>query len=204
MPYFSYTNSLCAIQENQLPNLYFSPIMSNLTKYREKLNLTQDQLADKTGLSVRTIQRIEAGSKPKGHSLNVLVQALNVNKEQLIEERNEPSFNYKLIKLINLSSLPFVIIPLANIAIPLLIMYYKKEVNSLTKQVISVQILWTILSTVLFLLSPFISRIFSSENKLTLIVLIISILTNIFIILRNAIALDKKNKMHIKLNFSFL
>jgi transcriptional regulator with XRE-family HTH domain len=178
--------------------------MSNLTKYREKLNLTQDQLADKTGLSVRTIQRIEAGSKPKGHSLNVLVQALNVNKEQLIEERNEPSFNYKLIKLINLSSLPFVIIPLANIAIPLLIMYYKKEVNSLTKQVISVQILWTILSTVLFLLSPFISRIFSSENKLTLIVLIISILTNIFIILRNAIALDKKNKMHIKLNFSFL
>jgi transcriptional regulator with XRE-family HTH domain len=178
--------------------------MSNLTKYREKLNLTQDQLADKTGLSVRTIQRIEAGSKPKGHSLNVLVQALNVSKEQLIEERNEPFFNYKLIKLINLSSLPFVIIPLANIAIPLLIMYYKKEVNSLTKQVVSVQILWTILSTVLFLLSPFISRIFSSENKLTLIVLIISILTNIFIILRNAIALDKKNKMHIKLNFSFL
>jgi len=178
--------------------------MSNLTKYREKLNLTQEGLAEKSGVSVRTIQRIEAGTKPKGHSLNVLAQALNVSKEQLIEKRDEPSFNYKLTKLINLSSLPFVIIPLANIAIPLLIMYYKKEVNSLTKQVVSVQILWTILSVVLFLLSPFISRIFSSENKLTLIVLIVSILTNIFIILRNAIALDKKNKMHIKLNFSFL
>ena len=42
--------------------------MSKLTKYREKLNLTQNELADKSGVSVRTIQRIEAGSKPKGHS----------------------------------------------------------------------------------------------------------------------------------------
>jgi len=178
--------------------------MSNLTKYREKLNLTQDELANKTGLSVRTIQRIEAGSKPKGHSLNVLVQALNVSKEELTEERNEPTFNYKLTKLINLSSLPFVIIPLANIAIPLLIMYYKKEVNSLTKQVVSVQILWTILSAVIFLLSPFIGRLFSSQNKLTLIVLIASILVNIFIILLNTISLDKKNELRIRLNFSFL
>ena len=178
--------------------------MSKLTKYREKQNLTQEELADKSGVSVRTIQRIEAGSKPKGHSLNVLVQALNVSKEELTEERNEPTFNYKLTKLINLSSLPFVIIPLANIAIPLLIMYYKKEVNSLTKQVVSVQILWTILSAVIFLLSPFIGRLFSSQNKLTLIVLIASILVNIFIILLNTISLDKKNELRIKLNFSFL
>jgi transcriptional regulator with XRE-family HTH domain len=178
--------------------------MSKLTKYREKLNLTQEELADKSGVSVRTIQRIEAGSKAKGHSLNVLAQALNVSKDHLTEDKNEPYLNYKLIKLINLSSLPFVIIPLANIALPLIIMYAKKEVNLITKQIVSIQILWTILSSVLFLLSPFISRIFSSENKLTLIVLIVSILINVVIILRNVIALDKKNKMHIKLNFNFL
>lgn len=76
-----------AIQETQLPNLYFSLIMSKLTRYREKLNLTQEELADKSGVSVRTIQRIEAGSKPKGHSLNVLAQALNVSKDHLTEER---------------------------------------------------------------------------------------------------------------------
>ena len=126
--------------------------MSTLTAYREKLNLTQDELSEKSGLSVRTIQRIEAGSKPKGHSLNVLSKALNVCREQLTEEVNAPSLNYKLIKLINISSLPFVVIPLANIALPLMIMYGKKEVNSITKQIISVQILWTIISAVLFLL----------------------------------------------------
>ena len=178
--------------------------MSKLTEYREKLNLTQDELAEKSGLSVRTIQRIEAGSKPKGHSLNVLSKALNVSREQLTEEESEPSLNYKLIKLVNISSLPFVVIPLANIALPLMIMYGKKEVNSITKQIVSVQILWTVISAVLFLLSPFISRLFSSETKLTLIVLIVSILLNIFIILRNAIAIDKKNELSIKLNFSFI
>ena len=178
--------------------------MSLLTKYRKKQNLTQDELADKTGLSVRTIQRIEAGSTPKGHSLHVLAEALNISKEKLTEAENKPAINYKLAKWINLSSLPFVVIPLANIAIPLLIMYAKKEVNSLTKQIISVQILWTILAAVIFLLSPFIGKLFSAQNKLTLLVLIVSILVNIFIILCNTISLDQKNKLRIKLNFSFL
>lgn len=178
--------------------------MSKLTKYRKKLNLTQDELAEKSGISVRTIQRIEAGSKPKGHSLNVLSQVLNVSREQLTEENNEPSLNYKLIKLINLSSLPFVVIPLVNIVLPLIIMYGKKEVNSITKQIVSIQILWTVTSAVLFLLSPFINRLFSLESNLTLIVLIVSILLNICIIIRNAIAIDKKNELFIKLNFSFL
>jgi transcriptional regulator with XRE-family HTH domain len=178
--------------------------MTRLIEFREKLNLTQDELANKSGVSVRTIQRIEAGSILKGHSLNVLAEALNVTKEQLTEVKSEPSFNYKLIKLINLSSLPFLFIPLVSIALPLIIIYSKKELNILTKQIVSIQILWTILSGVLFLLSPFISRLFSEENKLTLIVLIVSLLINIYIILRNAMSLDQKNKLHIKLNFSFL
>lgn len=178
--------------------------MSKLIKYRAKLNLTQEELAEKTGLSVRTIQRIEAGSIPKGHSLNVLSEALNVSKEQLIGEVKDPSYNYRLIKLINLSSLPFVVIPLVNIAIPLLIMYYKKEVNLLTKKVVSLQILWTILSTVFFLLSPFIGKLFSIQNKLILLVLIVSILVNICIILLNTISLDQKKELRISLNFSFL
>lgn len=178
--------------------------MSLLTKHRKKQNLTQDELADKTGLSVRTIQRIEAGSIPKGHSLKVLAEALNIPKEQLIAEETEPVVNYKLIKWINLSSLPFVLIPLANIAAPLLIMYIKKEVNSLTKQIVSVQILWTILSVIIFLLSPFIGKLIFAQNKLPLLVLIAAILVNIFIILRNTISLDQKNKLRIKLNFSFL
>jgi transcriptional regulator with XRE-family HTH domain len=178
--------------------------MTNLTKHREKLNFTQNELAEKSGLSVRTIQRIEAGASLKGHSLNALAKALNISREQLIETDNEPTYNYKLIKLINLSSLPFVIIPLANIAVPLILMYWRKEVNVLTKQIVSVQIIWTITATVLFLLSPFIGKLISLQNKLILAVMMVSILTNICIILLNTISLDKRNEMRIKLYFSFL
>lgn len=178
--------------------------MSKITTYREKHNLTQIELAKKSGLSVRTIQRIEAGATLKGHSLNVLAKALGVEKDKLKEVTDEPVFNYKLIKFINISSLPFVIIPLANIIVPLLIMYFKKEMNSITKQIVSIQILWTILSSILFFLSPFIGKLILLQNKLILIVLIVSILINVFIILRNTSSLDTKQKLSIYLKFSFL
>ena len=178
--------------------------MNKLTEYREKLNLTQSELATKSGLSVRTIQRIEAGATLKGHSLNALSQALNIPIEKFIEAENESSLNYKLIKLINLSSLPFVIVPLANIAIPLLIMYGKKEVNDMTKKIVSVQILWSILSAIFFLLSPFIGKLISLQNSLVLIVMIVSVLVNIGIILINTISLDENNSLRIKLKFNFL
>ena len=52
--------------------------MSNLFKYREKLNLTQDELAEKAGISVRTTQRIESAATLKGHTLRALSKALGI------------------------------------------------------------------------------------------------------------------------------
>ena len=43
--------------------------MSKLKNLREFQNLTQEELAEKSGVSVRTIQRIETGKKPKGYTL---------------------------------------------------------------------------------------------------------------------------------------
>ncbi|EOW7174554.1 TPA: helix-turn-helix transcriptional regulator [Vibrio parahaemolyticus] len=37
------------------------PIVPVLTKFRNTMGLTQQQLADESGLSLRTIQRLEAG-----------------------------------------------------------------------------------------------------------------------------------------------
>ncbi|MEO1033692.1 MAG: helix-turn-helix transcriptional regulator [Bacteroidota bacterium] len=41
--------------------------MSQLLKHRERLNLTQEQLAKKAQITARTIQRIEAGKELRGH-----------------------------------------------------------------------------------------------------------------------------------------
>ena len=57
--------------------------MPELKKIRELKNLTQEELAEKSGLSVRTIQRIEAGVQPKGYTLKVLALSLDVPERDL-------------------------------------------------------------------------------------------------------------------------
>ena len=178
--------------------------MSKLFEFREKLNLTQDELAEKSGVSVRTIQRIEAGANLKGHTLKVLALALNVNPSELINHVEEDvHYNYPLIKLINLSCLLF-FIPLLNTLVPLLIMHFTKQKNAITKQIVSVQILWTIISVVSFFSTPFIQKWFSLNRQLILVVLMLCILSNIYIIIRNAMELDKNKKLRIKLNSSII
>ena len=185
--------------------------MNKLLKYREKLNLTQEELAEKAGISARTIQRIEKGTDPKGHTLKVLAEVLNVSEDDLktvkLEEKKQANIkpiNYQLAKYINLSSLLGVFLPPINIILPLLIMFYKKEVNTITKQIVSIQIMYTIIACCCIGLSPFIYKWFGLTRQLVLLSIITSILLNLVIIITNTIALDKKEKLRIKLNFSFI
>ncbi|MDH5368024.1 MAG: helix-turn-helix domain-containing protein [Cyclobacteriaceae bacterium] len=179
--------------------------MSKLIEFRERLNLTQEELSSRSGVSVRTIQRVEAGIEPKGHTLKALAKALEVNESKLlIREKVTTEYNYTFIKLINLSSLFVTYIPPLNIVVPLIIMFALKQFNPLTKQIISVQILWTILSFIIFMLSAFAKNWFSIGNKLTLIVMVLLVLSNVYIILRNTAEIDKNKKLHINLNFSII
>lgn len=57
--------------------------MSKLKTARELKNLTQEELSEKSKISVRTIQRIEAGTEPKGHTLRSLARALDVEEYSL-------------------------------------------------------------------------------------------------------------------------
>lgn len=190
--------------------------MSELKKIREKKNLTQEELAGKSGISVRTIQRIEAGTEPKGYTLKTLAAALdvaekdllipetlaedNVVVEEVIAVENKEVYNFTLIKIINISSLPFSWFPIANFLVPIIIMLFTKEKNSIVKQIISLQIFLAVICPIIFMIVAFL-KLGKESVLLTMIVLT---LTNIFIILRNAYELDKKNSLNFKLNFSFL
>ncbi|TVZ54809.1 uncharacterized protein DUF4870 [Lutibacter sp. Hel_I_33_5] len=181
--------------------------MNKLLKYREKLNLTQGELAEKAGVSTRTIQRIEKGIEPKGHTLKVLAKALGVIEDDLKENESvskTETISYQLTKHINLSSIFGVILPPINILLPWFIMKHKNQVNEITKQIVSVQIFYTIIALVCILLSPFISRWFGVTKQLTLILLIISVIINLYIIIRNSIELDKNQKLHIKPKFNLI
>ncbi|MDP3432647.1 MAG: helix-turn-helix domain-containing protein [Bacteroidota bacterium] len=87
--------------------------MSKLLVLRQKLNLTQEELSEKSGISVRTIQRIEAGTSPQGYTLKALANALGIDESDLLDNiESNSSDNSKWLKIINLSSLAFMLIPL--------------------------------------------------------------------------------------------
>jgi transcriptional regulator with XRE-family HTH domain len=179
--------------------------MSLLLEHREKQNLTQEELAVKSGVSVRTIQRIESGITPKGYTLESLSKALGIAKDDLLKAQNQSiKSNTQLIKYINLSSILLLIIPLGSIILPLLIMRWKKEINTLTKQIVSIQIAWTLAFIIVTVVVAFLTKWFSLAKEIIPLVMLFLMLTNLYIIIRNTSEIEKNNKLRIHLNFSFL
>jgi len=191
--------------------------MSTLRTLRERHHLTQEELSEQSGVSVRTIQRIESGNAPKGYTLRALAKALNVSEKDLLEPSVQESvaeeavappnlsaptveLDYGKVKIINLSSLPFLVVPLFNIIVPLLLMFAFKIKHPIVKQIISLQILWTIVAPILFLLFIFLKL----GRSFTLAFMVVLALSNVFIILRNAFALDRHHRLSIRLNFSLI
>lgn len=54
-------------------------------KLRIERNWSQEDLSDKSGLSLRTIQRIESGNSVSMESLKILAKTFEVTTEQLVE-----------------------------------------------------------------------------------------------------------------------
>jgi len=59
-----------------------------IQELRKQKGMTQEDLAEKTGLSVRTIQRIESGEvDPRSYTLNQIAEALGVDITDLTSEK---------------------------------------------------------------------------------------------------------------------
>lgn len=168
--------------------------MSIIKTIREKSGFTQAELAKKTGLSLRTIQRLEATNKePKGHSLKVLSEVFNMNsvflQNQFISKEYAKESEITSIKFINLSILSFLVIPFGNIFVPLVLWrkHHESEfINEVGKRIVNFQIIWSIVLCFLLIISPFISRIFFSNTPIILYVLFTLYAFNIFIVFYTA------------------
>lgn len=178
--------------------------MSKLIEYRNKFNLTQEELSKKSGISVRTIQRIESGIEPKGYTLKALAKAMGIDEEELIqnnEQNNHPNSN--IVNLINLSSLLVVFIPIASFILPLVITLIKNQLNTLTKQIITIQILWSGIMISVYLIGSFIS-VNELGRDIGMGILLFLVFVNAFIILKNSAELNKNNKLFFRLKFNFI
>lgn len=174
-------------------------MLMNIKSLREQKHLTQEELAQESGISIRTIQRIEAGQEPKGHTAKALMEALDLDITAFSKTPRE-DLNYSLIKIINISSVFVCVVPLLNIILPLTIMYYRKQFNNITKQILSLQILWTISSFLIFVLTASITNALSLNHRLPLWILIALIIINVILIFKNADSIHKNKKPYFKLN----
>lgn len=137
-----------------------SRLAIRIKKLRNQKGMSQELLAEESGLSLRTIQRIENGeTNPTGESLKRISNALNVNPDELmdwsIKEDN------KFLTNLNLSALTFLFFPLLGILVPFIVWTSRKgkikNVDKLGRNLINFQISWTLLlffyPIILFILS---------------------------------------------------
>ena len=131
---------------------------NKLTYYRKRSGLTQAVLAEISGISIRTIQRIEKGlSAGSPYTLKVLAEVLEVSTDDLFEGEMKgfatSGSRFNPLKLMNLSALSMIILPLGNIILPLLIFLRKpeyQEIETTGRKILSFQILYT-MSTLVFI-----------------------------------------------------
>ncbi len=109
-------------------------VAKNLVYQRKLKGYTQEELSEKTQVTIRTIQRIEKGDvNPHLQTVKLLAAALGIEVEDLLILEN-PKEEIILKKwLILMHSTPFLgfAIPLANILFPLFLWIHKREDNKI-------------------------------------------------------------------------
>ncbi len=174
---------------------------NKLKEIRTQNSLTQEELANSSGISIRTIQRIEKGlSTGSSHSIKTLANALNVDHSALLSINESTSTNSTedlgKVRLMNFSILSTIFIPLGNIILPTIIFFMNKSnqgVNSVGRRVLGFQI---IITPILFFLVVLISAIVGRGNGAiplpAFIGYIVFVLASIFIVIMTSMHLDKE------------
>ncbi|RTZ48581.1 helix-turn-helix domain-containing protein (plasmid) [Chryseobacterium arthrosphaerae] len=180
--------------------------MENQVKIlREKKNMTQNELAEKSKLSLRTVQRIETGSTLKGFTLNALAQALDSLPEDLLRT-TENIADAGRAKIINLSALFGLIFPFGGVIAPAFFTYRTKDPRNkeLGKGILCVQIILAVIFSCIMIASPFIQKMFLLKFPLFIIPLLLFLALKLYIVIKNGISLNQKQELSIKLKNNFL
>jgi transcriptional regulator with XRE-family HTH domain len=191
-----------------------------LKHFRRLCGLSQEALAEASGISIRTIQRIEKGlSSGNAYTISTLAKALNVNSiDLLVPELNMPAADLVTqttttvavseesrgcLKLLNLSSICVILVPLSNLVFPAIILWRNREnevVNGDGRKILSFQILWvlftlllmiTILPLMLFLFEP----LRRGGLPLAVPLYFISVLLNVYCTIRFAFDLNRNSEL---------
>jgi XRE family transcriptional regulator, regulator of sulfur utilization len=180
-------------------------IAEKLKHFRHINCLSQEKLAETSGISIRTIQRIEEGkSVGSGYTINTLAKTLNINLTDLVNSVSQNTLpvsnNISKLKILNLSAITMLVIPLANIFIPAYI-YWKnrddEKVKDIGSKIVSFQIFWTfgtlliaIIASIILL--PLFETLRAGSIPLFVPIYFISAFFNIYFVIQFAININKQ------------
>jgi len=175
-----------------------SHLSARVKELRNKKGMSQEVLAEESGLSLRTIQRIENGdSNPTGDSLKRLSNALDVNPDELIDWTIKEDQRY--LTFMNLSALTFIFFPLLGIIVPFMLWTSRKDklknINKIARDLINFEITWTIALFFVPIILFLFTKIGVLENLSFKIIITIGALMyflNIMFIIFNTIRITNK------------
>ncbi|WBL21050.1 helix-turn-helix domain-containing protein [Zunongwangia sp. HRR-M8] len=174
-----------------------SKLSERVTELRNRKGFSQEVLAEESGLSLRTIQRIENGeTAPRGDTLQRIAKGLGVTSEDLIDWKLQKNDSY--LAILNASALTFIFFPLLGILIPMLMWISKRKeianVEKMGKLVLNFQISWFITYCVFFLIGVM-SKImhYSFANKALIFIGVLYVFNAILILFNVKRAKNGKN-----------
>lgn len=137
-------------------------LYQRIVNARKQKGLTQEQLAELTNVTVRTIQRIETGnSVPRAYTLKALATVLDIDLSDLltnsktgvstpesIVNADELEESRNFLRLLCLSCFSYLIIPFLHFLIPRHLLRKSNEQNpvviALARKIILMQIYWLV------------------------------------------------------------
>lgn len=123
-------------------------LAQRIKNLRNRKGFSQEELSVKTGLSLRTVQRVENGeTEPRGDTLKRLALAFGVSADEIVDWTVQEDKG--LLTSLNLSALSFIFFPILGILVPLIIWISKKDkiknVNKVARDLLNFEITWNIL-----------------------------------------------------------
>ncbi|GBF21238.1 MULTISPECIES: helix-turn-helix domain-containing protein [Arenibacter] len=193
-------------------------LAKRVKELRKRNGLSQEELTENSGLSLRTIQRIETGeTQPTGDTLKRIAKVLNVTPNELVDWTIMEDKGF--LKALNLSALTFLFFPILGILVPLIMWISKKDklkdLNKIGRDVINFEITWTVLLFLGFLLNAVYMAYYWETNgvvsassilssvRFNMFFLIFMYLFNLVFVIFNTVLIDRNKQVRYfpKINF---
>ena len=154
-------------------------LATRVKEFRTQKGMSQEVLAEESGLSQRTVQRIENGeSNPTGDTIRRISNALNINPDELIDWTIKEDKGYLIF--LNISALSFIFFPLLGILVPFIMWTSKrdklKNVNTIGRALINFEINWTFMLALIPVSLLLLTKMGALENLTFSTIIIIAII----------------------------